>query len=442
MIKIKINETPIYVNSNTKDVTFKVYFKEPPDLTNTECYGDTNQNRVITTIPTITNNGNTLNLINTISYSINYTTRDNLGVWLDFSTTINETTTIDFVDLYLELNGESDCQCDYDVLIKDVEIIEISEYTNIITIPPIGFNYNKLGDETLDGLQRVIDNKKSWVYNPGRPKYGIKEFDDITRTQGDFGLIDGHGNLNRKFSPSEGAELTYRTTNYLEQSSILEKHSDLVINSKEMFMTFNMKPLDKFCPNGYSILSGNTCSNGNNTQEAIPISLINLEQYKKTFQSFWIRLVEQFVPATTIFVSAEKWTNNLEDICEELSECDLDNELTSVDISAFIGNDSLATMSFEFNESTCIGCLGGGSELQRTVTEIETVISESGTTKNNSIDKSIYFDGFTLISLEEDRTNIITTSGDMVISDLEQRRDDMFSYRDRLTVTKEETIFE
>ena len=33
------------------------------------------------------------------------------------------------------------------------------------------------------------------------------------------------------------------------------------------------------------------------------VTLLQLEEYKKVFQSFWVRMIEQFVPATTIFVS-------------------------------------------------------------------------------------------------------------------------------------------
>jgi hypothetical protein len=847
MISIKINETPINISTNTKDVTFKVYFKaHPTSGYSVECYdpydsgNSTTIDRVLTLTPNILGTNSTVkNLTNVVTPTINYSTRNNLDVWLDVSMTIDETSVIGDIDIFLILGGESDCQCNYEVLVKDVEVLETTENINITEVPLIGFNTNVLGDETLDGIQKVIDNKKSWVYNPGKPKYGVKEFDDITRSHGDSGLVDGFGNLNRTFAPSEDAELLYRETNYLDQSSTLEKHSDLVINSKELFMTFNMASKGP-CPAGYE-LSGNTCyrevfscpkgfekrkytstlgrteytcvihdefladdvpndaniyvfydttslgatarnaaktnielwyqnytanvnsgytgnlyhlavgassnngedwlawasypwlgvltssteslsgktlggftfkntpytanwctndglgnciwtpiflrgiagfnelpssavgdnlgigdpyyvsttraghavfsgqdknvvcimvedestpaglpydsgrinsnqpshkfltdyeqflgvyqnydffqalvypfpgdchfplsvnaalqarptlnkyetfgtngyptSNGGNCSgkylgtstgyfqsvltvnndletinnnyvylsastvyQALPselkngaglenfgfevnndiftftpeqfagdlddffvteemtcpsgyelidnscvkdivtgatselifkpveetncpveFDLLNLEQYKKTFQSFWIKLVEQFVPATAIFVSAEKWSNNPEDICELIDECDLDNELTSADISSSTDNQSNAEMSFAFDESVCIGCLGSGEELQKVTTEGETVFGESGTTKNNSIDKTIYFDGLTIISLEEDRTNAIVTSEPLVIGDEEQKTADMNIYRGELGITEEVTIFE
>ena len=421
MISIKINETPINISTNTKDVTFKVYFKVPQTPSD-ECYGNAASERVITTTPIISGDIGNLNLINVVSPTINYTLPTNLGVWLDFSMTIDETDIIGDINIFLQLNGESDCKCDYEVLIKDVEIIETTEIPNITTIPLIGFNQNVLGDETLDGIQKVIDNKKSWVYNPGTPKYGIKEYDGITRAHGDRGLIDGFGNLNRKFSPSEDAELLYRTTNYLDQSSTLEKHSNLVINSKELFMTFNMSP--KLVGT-----SGQTYA-----------SLINLETYKKTFQSFWIKLTEQFVPATAIFVSAEKWFNGPDEICETINECDLDNELTSADITSFISSE--AQMSFSFNENTCIGCKGSGAELEKIIIEGDTVFGDSGTTKDNSIDKTIYFDGFALISLEEDLTNAVVTTGPLTIDDLLEKKSGMNIYRGGLNIIEEKTIFE
>ena len=44
-------------------------------------------------------------------------------------------------------------------------------------------------------------------------------------------------------------------------------------------------------------------------------------------------MIEQFVPATTIFVSGEKWCNNDDLICTEIDECDFDFEYVDSEIT-------------------------------------------------------------------------------------------------------------
>jgi hypothetical protein len=63
------------------------------------------------------------------------------------------------------------------------------------------------------------------------------------------------------------------------------------------------------------------------------INLLQLEEYKKVFQSFWVQFIEQFIPATTIFVSGEKWCNSNELVCPELEECDFDYEFVEADVT-------------------------------------------------------------------------------------------------------------
>ena len=82
MIRIKINETPIYINGDTKDVTFKAYFKSPHNISDIECYvSDINQ-RVITTTPIIVSDAGNLNLTNVVSYPINYSIKTNFSLGL------------------------------------------------------------------------------------------------------------------------------------------------------------------------------------------------------------------------------------------------------------------------------------------------------------------------------------------------------------------------
>jgi hypothetical protein len=63
------------------------------------------------------------------------------------------------------------------------------------------------------------------------------------------------------------------------------------------------------------------------------VDLLQLENYKKTFQGFWVQFVEQFVPATTIFVAGERWCNRPDLICTEYEECDFDFEFVEGDVT-------------------------------------------------------------------------------------------------------------
>jgi hypothetical protein len=56
------------------------------------------------------------------------------------------------------------------------------------------------------------------------------------------------------------------------------------------------------------------------------LSIYELENYKKQFQSFWIPFMEQFIPATTIWVAGERWCN---EPCTIIDTCDYDFELVA-----------------------------------------------------------------------------------------------------------------
>jgi len=161
----------------------------------------------------------------------------------------------------LEIYQGLSCCCDYDIYVDDIRVdcpVEgPSTLVNDVKCP--GFTLN-----------RVIDNKKSWVYNPGNPSVGTSEFDVIEREDGNFGMLNGEGSVNRTFAPSLDADLPWRYTNYYEQSGVYENHSNLVINSKELWLTYDMctncpvSGVTLTCPEGY-ILSANTkiCYSGN-----------------------------------------------------------------------------------------------------------------------------------------------------------------------------------
>jgi len=254
--------------------------------------------------------------------------------WVKLTTTIN-VSTLSEINLGVEFtNGLFKC-CDYDIYFDDIETNCVQTNTReVYDIEPcVGFN-----------LQRVIDNKKSWVYNPGDNTMTGSTYDDITRENGKNGLniaqsnpliIDGgHGVINRVFAPSVDGELAFRDTDYFGLSGVVERHSKLVLNSKEVRLTFNMCA-DTDCVISPGYLLGNDGGYILNdeggrfplgNQTPFP-NLIELERFKKTFQGFWIEFMEQFIPATTIFIAGEKWCNGI--ICEEKTVSDYDMCITS-----------------------------------------------------------------------------------------------------------------
>ena len=59
-------------------------------------------------------------------------------------------------------------------------------------------------------------------------------------------------------------------------------------------------------------------------------SIQELKNYKKQFQNFWVPFMEQFIPATTIWVAGERWCN---EPCPVINLCDLDYELVEGNVS-------------------------------------------------------------------------------------------------------------
>jgi hypothetical protein len=471
MITLRIHREPINITTPNVDVSFEIYFTQIQD---TNCKTD-----IVIGNPRVefTNEGNVF--IPTTTFN------DNFGEWITISGTINNTENneIGFINVLLDFTqGLSDCGCNYTINIRNVQINETKIEENIFQIPLIGFNSNNLGDSVLEGLQRVIDNKKSWVYNPGSELYGVKEFDDIVRENGDFGLIQGHGSINRTFAPSPDAEIPFRTTDYLEQSSILEHHSELVINSKELFLTFNMSATGS-CPEGYTFISGDTCSktvticpSGTTKQQIldddlgliekcfylsnnalygdpdtnilftevdsklcnVPSTPIYLEEYKKTFQSFWVKMVEQFIPATTIFISGEKWANNPNEICSEIEECDLTNELTSADIvitDKFGNKFTLSQTDVSFITNTT------GQELQITTSVTTFDVEYQGNTQNNLNNKGIYYDALKVVTLQDNLNNNLIFSEPLIVENYEEKVSFMDDYINAFNAVQTQTVF-
>ena len=491
-----------------------------------------------------------------------------LETWYDLTTQFSLTTGTTEVNVSLQFVSGLNCCCTYDIFLDN-------------------FKFNCSDEETIVDIIRnncpgfdivpVIDNKKSWVYNPGNLNYsnlqnqaGIFTDNTIIRN-GELGLIQGYGVVNRTFAPSPDADLPWRYTDYFKQSSVLEKHSNLVLNSKELFLTFDMCNIGGPCPDGYTLsagtetcysntigcpdgytlsagtttcYSGETCDclniewslsggtsgatlntqfvgiqdgkrawifdvSGNThsieyrnsssswlifegggggsyqfssttecptstlvdwvdvgalpnfqftgltitegicagtttsattvtlTQKSDPLAcktkltLLELEQYKKTFQSFWVGFVEQFIPATTIFVSGERWCNRPDEICTMYEECDFDFEFVEGDVTTIpnIGgiipprepnNGSRSTI---IEESPYSGGFNEGLEP-----------SDYLSTENGPIDTP----GVKINPLPKE--NGETTTEPSVVNDIKNRLERMVEYRQRLQPT--ETIVE
>ena len=270
-VSIGISENDIIIIDRTCDtLTVCVsFFLEKPD--DPECH---TENEITASLGAYSDDitNNVFNITEQTSYS---SVNDGYCTWVRICGQIQDFDGTPF-KLKLNLDGTLDC-CEYDIYVDDISVscivqdaIEVSTRNDCP-----GFTLNK-----------VIDNKKSWVYNDG----------DV---------------INRVFAPSVDADIPWRYTNYVEQSNVWEKHSKLVLNSKELYLTFNM-------------CTPENCST--------PLNVFELIEYKNNFQNFWVKFIEQFVPATTIFVSGEKWCNKPNEICKVIDECGYENDLSKSDM--------------------------------------------------------------------------------------------------------------
>lgn len=238
---ITLNENMLVLNQ-CQDllVSTKLYFSEPLE----EC----NLNGITASL-LISNDNLTVTQLGIFD-----SVTDGFNNWVDLGIRISNFFSGDTFDLKLTLVGLSDC-CEYDIRVDNIRVDCYKDEDRIF--------YDNKKCPGFD-LRRVIDNKKSWVYNVGEVNIGKSEDDNIIRSRGDVSLLENFGFVNRKFAPSLDADIPWRYTDYYEQSNILEPHSKAVINSKEMELTFNMCGTCCYeyqpCPNGYTLSAGtDTC---------------------------------------------------------------------------------------------------------------------------------------------------------------------------------------
>lgn len=219
-------------------ISVKLFFKEPTQ----ECTTEVITASILPTHPSIT----------VEQLGIFTSDTDGFNNWVDLGCRLINANNNSF-NLDVVIAGLANC-CDYDVRIDNVRVDCYKEEDRVF--------WDNKKCPGFD-LQRVIDNKKSWVYNPGTFT-GVTEQDSIIIRGGDETLIQGFGVINRTFAPSPDADIPWRYTDYWEQSNIMEPHTKQVINSKEMELTFNMcgqccveySP----CPPGFTLSAGTaTC---------------------------------------------------------------------------------------------------------------------------------------------------------------------------------------
>ena len=219
-------------------ISVKLFFKEPTQ----ECTTEVITASILPTHPSIT----------VEQLGIFTSDTDGFNNWVDLGCRLINANNNSF-NLDVVIAGLANC-CDYDVRIDNVRVDCYKEEDRVF--------WDNKKCPGFD-LQRVIDNKKSWVYNPGTFT-GVTEQDSIIIKGGDETLIQGFGVINRTFAPSPDADIPWRYTDYWEQSNIMEPHTKQVINSKEMELTFNMcgqccveySP----CPPGFTLSAGTaTC---------------------------------------------------------------------------------------------------------------------------------------------------------------------------------------
>ncbi len=330
----------------------------------------------------------------TVSTTFNLST-DGYCQWTNISSTIPNDFTTPF-KIKLVLDGVKEC-CEYDIFVDDIQVLctkqDSIEINNYNSCP--GYN-----------LTRVVDNKKSWVQNIETP-------------------------INRVFAPSSDANIPWRYTNYFEQSGVYENDSRLVLNSKELDVVFNMRKRENPCPDGYFFDSsvdgciksevncpsgftwnGATCISGVTSASTIvttttisrqsnscstDLSIYDLITYKNNFQNYWVKFIEQFIPATTIFVSGEKWSNRDDEICATIDDCGYDNLFTESDLGIINTDGGLVEPTIPIFE------IGGRSS--EVVTSDDDIVSvRSGDYANNEQSGPIVLENFVGSYIKRDKS--------------------------------------
>ena len=241
----------------------------------------------------------------------------------------------------------------------------------------------------------------------------------------------GFGLAAECFGPATGACTTFTTAGC----------GTLVNIGTTAPITYIDNPTFSTCGGGnlpMTIVSGATTASTTTiilTQNSDPLAcktkftLLELEGYKKTFQSFWVQFVEQFVPATTIFVSGERWCNRPDDICTQYDECDFDFEFVEGDVTTIPNGAGLTPPVITSGRSQSYVPNNGNESRNVTYPPLDYESTENGpinreTVKINPLPKE---NGETMIEPSN-------------VGDIKEREKRKLLYQDRLQTTQ--TIIE
>lgn len=146
------------------------------------------------------------------------------------------------------------------------------------------------------------------------------------------------------------------------------------------------------------------------------LSLQELKNYKKQFQSFWIPFMEQFIPATTVWVAGERWCN---EPCTIIEPCDYDFELVKAEVTSIpipsakivkkIKKISLAKVPLTISSSTKVGSPSGRVP---TKTPEISLVTDLGSTTSTPIIKTL---SEVNIDIQAYRNKFTTTTIERVI---------------------------
>jgi len=246
--------------------------------------------------------------------------------WLHLSKTISDMNVINKIKNQLITFGVrisyDNNICEHCLLIDKIELNQVCEKTekiDIIVSKCPGFE-----------LQRVVDNKKSWTYSATTHTNNF----DLEDRETNYSTIHSKGIINSKeidlgVDPASAIELdvfnytqenmcvlsgTSGTTNYLE---LLTTDIDTIETSDEFKKILTTELIDvksRKILGGYPTLKdiyerySNSCGNNSNA-----FCYGEMNKFGKLLGTYWVDLIEQVIPATTIWGSVYTYRNSVFD---------------------------------------------------------------------------------------------------------------------------------
>ena len=267
----------------------------------------------------------------------------------------------------------------------------------------------------------TIDGKRAWIFDVSGDTHSI-EYQTVENSWFIFHSL-----------PGSGKSYQYASTTECPTSTLVDWTD---VGTSPGFQFTGLTITEGICT-GTTTTTINTLETTNSGSYCLEkVSLLQLEDYKKTFQSFWVRMIEQFVPATTIFVSGEKWCNNDELICTEFEECDYDYEYVESEITVINYGTDFSPIA--------TGTTNNGGDLTEENDSDTVIDNDSGGTPNDSDDGPIFDDGTTVIPTPDDsNSQTIVDSEEPFSNDRNQTlQNEVNVYNTILTNGEPQIVFE